>query len=344
MSVGNGVPFFGYDSAIAVAKETAYGTFVTASSFIEFLTESIKVAREEIKLESINNSRDYSKRMIGNESVEGSIEAHLNVASDGIVNIIKQAIGGTVSSAVVVGGVEYLHTLYPGDMENNKATTTATDMKGLSFIVRRGTTAGALSVFNYSGMRVNNLTIKGEVGQPIMITADMIGKGMSLSSTCPTVALSDVLPVNFTGITIKTGDSLSSVSTEYFKSFEFTLANNIDAQRFLGSRQVGLLPPIKRDVTLKLAQNFDTMTSFNRFFSNTVTSISIIGDSQQTIGAGSTTYSFQIDLPNCYFNSNQPEVKGSGVLEYSLDVRAMRNASIGSTFQMFIRNGTANYE
>jgi hypothetical protein len=133
------------------------------------------------------------------------------------------------------------------------------------------------------------------------------------------------------------------VSVEYFKSFEFTLSNNIDAQRFLGSRQVGILPPVKRDVTLKLAQNFDTMTSFNRFYQNTMTAISIIMDSQQTIGAGSTTYSMQIDLPSCYFNSNQPEVKGSGVMEYSLDVRAMYNASIGSTLQMFIRNGTAAY-
>lgn len=337
MAVGNNTPYMGYQSAIGAAEETTYGTFVTSTGFIEFNTEAFKQEREEVKRESINSTRDFRRRLIGKETVAGSLEADLNVAADPIVKIIKQALGGTCTSASETGS--YLHTLYPGDMESNADTTTSYT-KGLSFAVRRGDT----SVFNYSGCRVNTLTLKGESGTPVIMTLEVVGKTMSVGSSLPTVSYSDVLPVNFTGIEIQTGDSMGSLSTEYFSAFEFSLANNIDTdQRYLGSRTIDVAPPARREVKLKLTQRFDTTTAYDRFEQNTATSISLIMDSEQTITAGATTYSMQIDLPTCYFNSNQPEVGGPGVLTHELDVSSMYNASIGSSLQVKVRNATSSY-
>jgi len=340
MAVGNEVPFMGYESAMGVAEEGTFGTFKTSTSFIEFNSESFKMTREEIKRESINTTRDYRKRLIGNESVAGSFEADLNVANDALVYVIKQAMGGTVSSATITTG-SYTHTLAPGNMEANAATTTAYT-KGLSFAVRRGST----HVWNYSGMRVNTLTIKGEVNSPVIMTAELVGKTATLGSVIPTVSLSDILPINFTGVQIQTGATIGGVTTEYFTGFEFTLSNNVDGdQRALGSRTIVQAPPQKRDVKLKLTQRFDTSTAYSRFIENTATAISIYCNSEQTCGTvgGSTTYSMKIDLPTCYFNSNQPEVGGPGVITHELDVSAMYNASIGSSLQVQIINATASY-
>ena len=340
MAIGNTVPYMGYESAMGVGEETTFGTLKTATAFLEFNSESLKMTREEIKRESINTTRDPRKRLIGNESVSGSVEFDLNVASDAIVYIVKQALGGTVSSATITTG-SYTHTLYPGNMESNAATTTSY-VKGLSFSTRRGSSA----VWYYQGMRVNTLTIKGEVNSPVIVTAEMVGKTATLGSALPTVSLSDVLPVNFTGVQIQVGGSLGALTTEYFKSFELSIANNIDSdQRTLGTRTVNTLPPARREVKLKLAQVFDTTTAYSRFNDNTATSISIYCNSEQTCGSvgGSTTYSMKIDLPTCYFNSNQPEVGGPGVINHELDVSAMYNASIGSSLAVTIINATASY-
>ena len=117
MAVGDGTRL-GYDSCIGIAEETTFGAKVDSFSYIEFNTESLKRNREERKLESINKSRDFIKRIQLNETIEGSLEVDLNPAADAAVYLMKQAMGGTVSSAVVTAGaLQYLHTLNGGNME-----------------------------------------------------------------------------------------------------------------------------------------------------------------------------------------------------------------------------------
>lgn len=340
MGIGNGTPFMGYDSAIAIAKETTFGTFVTATSFLEFNSESFKFMREEIKLEAINSTRDFKKRMIGNETVEGAIEAPLNVASDAVVNIIKQAMGGSVASSSI-STTSYKHILNVGDMENNASTGTD-PMKSLSVLVRKGDT----HEWAFSGMRVNTLTIKGEVGQPIMFSAEFIGKGASLTSTTPAVSYSDILPVNFTGVEIGVADSITAATliAECFTAFEFTLNNNLDGdQRCLGTRNIAVLPPVRREVSLKLSQRFDTITAYSRALANTMSAVRIILSGDTAI-ADATTYSMAIRLPAVYFNTSpMPEVGDAGVLMQELEGTCMYNTAAAYVVQMDILNATANY-
>ena len=338
MAVGSGLAQLGYQSALAIAKETAFGTFVTATSFIEFNSESFKFSREEIKLEAINSTRDFKKRLIGKETVEGALEGPLNVASDGIVNIIKQAMGGSVASTAL-STTAFKHVLSVGNMEDNASTGTD-DMKSLSVVVRKGDT----NTWDAAGMRVNTLTIKGEVGGVVTFNAEMVGQSMSITSTCPAITLSDVLPVNFTGISIKTGISLTtSLTAECFTGFEFTINNNLDAdQRCLGTRNIAILPPIRREVMIKLSQRFDTLTSYSRALENTVTAIQIILDTDTAI-ADATTYSMAIDLPSVYFNSNMPEVGDIGVLNVELEGTCMYNSATSNVLEMSIYNATTDY-
>ena len=344
MTIGDGAPYLGYDSAIGVAEETAYGTFKTSTAFIEFNTEAMKQEREEMKLASINTTRDYTKRLIMNETVSGSIEAPFNAAEDAMALIVKQAMGGTSTvNTIAAGAVE--HTFLAGDMESNKGTSTATDIKGLSVAVRRGGARATNNTFNYAGCRVNTLTIKGEVGSPVLLTAELIGQTASMSATIPTVSFSNVLPLNFVGISITSGDSITNLSVEYFTSFEFVLTNNLSDQRRLGSRSVSTLPPVMRDISLTLGQRFDTITAYERFKTNTLTAIKIVCDSATTITAGGTTYAMWIDLPECFLNSNEPEVGGPDPLTHELNFTAMFADYTATSYanNITIRNATANY-
>jgi len=342
MTVGDGVPFLGYDSAIGVAKQVTTTTFVTSTAFLEFNTESLVMTREEKKLEGINTTRDYTKRFQGNEAVDGTVDFDMNIASDACMMIVKQAMGGTVASLSLTVDM-YKHTFFAGDMDNNKATSTADNQVGLSFAVRKGDT----HVWNYELMRVNNLSIAAEIGEVVKVAAEMMGKTASVSATIPTVVLTDELPLVFTGVTVQTGDSITNLGAECFKSVELSLSNNIDGdQRCLGSAQRSKLPALRREVMLSLGQRFDTLTAWNRFIENTMTAIQVNFESAQTIGAavGNTVYSMYVKLPECYLNSNTPQVGGVEVIEQDLSFSCIRNATTGSSIQMVAYNGTANYE
>jgi hypothetical protein len=345
MAVGGGKAQLGYQSALSVGEETAFGTYVTGTTFVEFNSESMKVEREEKKLESINTSRSFTKRVIMNESIGGTIDCDLQPAADGIMYIIKQALGGTSSNSTE-SATQYLHTFYGGDMESNKGTSSADDVKGLSIGVRKGDD-GLNSTWELAGCRVSQLTIKGEIGEPVKISAEIIGKTASVTNSIGVVSYSDVIPLIFTNVKVDTGVTISAASTEeIFTAFELTINNNLDGdQRQLGSRNITVLPPGKRDVSLKLNQRFDTMTNYNRFVGNTKTAIEITCDSLVTVGAtaGDTTYSAIIRIPAGYFNSNQPEVGGNDVLTHEVEISGIQDTTSSYDVQIDVRNGTANY-
>lgn len=339
MSVGNGTPFLGYDSYVGIAQETTFGTLVTATSFIEFTSEGFKKEREEQRREELNTTRDFTRRMTGNETVSGALEAPLNIAEDAAVWIIKQAMGGTISSATITAGVEFAHTVNVGDMENNKSTNGAAAVKSLTFQIRRGST----NQWSYRGNRVNSLTIKGEVGSPITFSIEAMGQYGTTSSDSITASFSNINPLNFTGVTFKTGDSITNVGTEYITGFEFTLANNLQELRNLGSANIYSLPPGRRDIKLKLTQQFDTLTAYNRFIQNTKTSIQILMDTGVTIGAGSSTYSMFINMPACYFNNVTPQAGSIEAISQEIDVSCIKDTTTSYVCLMQINNATSDY-
>jgi hypothetical protein len=339
MAIGNNTPFFGFDSAVGVAKETTFGTFVTATTFIEFNSEGFKQERDSKTLESINASRDPKKRLTFNENISGSIEAELNLASDGIINILKQGMGGTCSSVVTSAGVSYTHTLWSGDMENNKPTSTGSDMKSLSFQVRKGST----HVWCYAGMRANTLSFKAESGGPVVFSSELIGQTCSITSTIPAISVTDVNPCTFVGVTVQTGATTTSLATEYFKSFELTINNNLDGeQRVLGSRNVVCLPPKRRETKLKFTQIFDTITAYNRFLAETITAIKI-SITGPTIASSSLPHQLDITLPRCYFKSNMPTVGGPDPIMLEMECDVLYDSTLGSAVKMEVTNGTAAY-
>ncbi|MCP4648907.1 MAG: hypothetical protein GY853_02335 [PVC group bacterium] len=341
MAVGNSsTPFIGYDSYLGVAEETTFGTLVTATSFIEFSSESFKREREEIKIDTVNNSRDYLKRLSGNESAAGGFESMVNPGEDALVYFIKQCMGGSVTSTTITASA-YTHVINGGDMESNQGSGGSADIKSLTVQIRKGDT----NQYTWQGCRVNSMSLKGEVGSPLTFGCEVMAKTATATSDSLTASFSNVDPSNFTGVTVQTSDSIGgSWTTEYFSAFEVSLNNNISEQRALGSANVHALPPGRRDVSIKLSQQYDTTTNYTRFVENTQTAIQITLDTGATIAAGgSSTYSMKLAFPRCYFNSNMPEVSSNDVLTHEVELTAIRDTTTGYSMQVTVNNATANY-
>ena len=361
MAYGDGAQL-GYTSLLGISEETTFGTHVTASAFIEFNSESMAMNREEIKLEAINTSRNFKRRMYGNQSVEGTLEMDLNISSDPVVYLLKQAMGGTATADTVSSASSgaMKHTIAEGDMESNKSSGGAATVKSLGITVRKGgvvTVAGTItaSIFQYNGCRVNTLTISGEIGSPIKLSAGIVGQGGTASSDSLTASFTNTAPLHFDGVTFSSGDSIGNLSAESIISFEMTLNNNIisdAAARKLGSDKVQVLPPTRREISLAVTQRWDTTGNFSRFnsgsqnFAGTQMAFQILLSSNQTIASvlANSTISMHINLPNCRLNGPAvPEVGDVGVLTTDLEYSCLEDSATAYAIQMQVNNGTQTY-
>lgn len=354
MSVGTGSRQ-GYVAIVGLAPEYTLGTHVTATSFACFNSESLNKQRTEQKLESICMNRDFTKRVTLEETVEGSIEVDLDVSSDFVVWLMAQSMGGTVAASTVGAGCTK-HTIYAGDMENNKfSATSGTNTSSLSISVRKGGVLAAAGtatgdVYQFDGCRVNSLSIKGEVNGMCMLTAEIIGRSATLSSDSLTASFSTVVPATFVNVSITTGDSIGNLAaTEILQSFEVVINNNLagdTASRRLGTRVLDVLPPTRREVLFNVSQRWTTNTTYHRFNDNTATAFRVHIDTGVTAGAagGNTTYSMVIDLPKCYLNSPAvPEIGDMGVVTVDQEWAAMYDSEQGYSVQMALFNGTLDY-
>ncbi len=353
MAVGAGARL-GYVGVIGLCPEETLGTHKTSTSYIEFNSESMKKTIEALKLPAINMSRNYKRQIQTIETVEGSIEFDMDLASDFCINVIKQAMGGTVSSATIAAD-EMTHILSEGDMQSNKySATSGTNTVAFSLQVRKGgvfeaSKTGSGDVWDFNGCRVNNLSIKGEVGSPIIVTAELIGVSASISTDSLTASFSGKLPLDFSHVTIETGDSIGNITaTEYYQSFEFSINNNlVPDSRNLGSRNIGVLPPTKRDTMLALTQRYDTTTSYDRYTSQTLTAFEITIAGQQTITAvaASTVYAMHIKLPRCIANPNMPVIDDPGLISQDVEYNCLQGnyASASYSCQMVVNNATKEY-
>jgi len=339
----------GYDSVIAIGEEAALGTRAATASMVhfEFRENTVKSDITKEMLDSINGGRDFTKHVETEEVVEGTVGGDLNVAETAIMYIVKQAMGGTVTSISTGVGGFVTHTFNPGDMENNDSSVSASAMKGLSIYKQPGATKSSGMIF--TGNRVNNLTISGEIGQPIKFSAAVVGVKGSVSADTYVVSFADQKPLMFSGVKVGQADSIGgTIVNEVFQSFSFTLANNLEADensRQLGQKTLGVLPAGKRGLGLSLTQRHDTTTAYDRFYNNTINAVQIFMDSGQTVGsaAGNTTYSMRIDLPTCYFGmSGEPEVSDNGLVMHEVDVKGLKsNTTSTYSVQMLMVNGIA---
>lgn len=327
-------------SYTAFAKEASFGTYATVTTALEPLSVGFKTEIESQVLETMNVNRGASKRVQTNKNVAGPIESYLH--NEQSPAILIAALGPDTVTSAAGSTSTFTHSFSSA----NHAT-----FGSLSFNTRKGES----QVFEYVGGRVSQLTISGEVGEPIRMTAEMIFKDSSLStndigSALSVSTLSPWVYHQAQFIYAATPGSLTTTAAEPIQSFELVINNNVEdggPARQLGSNLREVLPVKNRSVELTVSQRFDTTTAYNRFTSGTQGSIRIQLDGSIISGSSSTTHQLIIDLPKVFQNTNDPELGGPGEVltsEFTYDVLVDNpNTTTGKDIAMTVRNGTASY-
>lgn len=336
------MPELGYKSWLGIAKESEWGTAVTATAFLEYASENLSKSQDAKIIEAIGGTgRNPLKRYLHGVTVQGTIECPLNIFEDGVAQIINNAVGGTItSSGDATNG--YVHALTQGEMESGTTSLTFTKRIG-----------GATDQFRFAGCRVNSLTIKGEVGTPeIMLSAEIIGKDGTTTTDSVTVAISANDPLLWSGVTYEEADTTTSfdlsTTAKTIQSFEFTYSNNLqsgDEARALGSDTLDVLPVSRATASLKVSQRYDTSTAYGYALAETQKSVRLVLDSGITIGTAGTTGALVIQLPKAEmeFEGTVPETGDPNIITQELMWTPLQPTTTQNYIDAEYYNNTASY-
>lgn len=273
MAVGQGV-LVGNLSYLVIGREITYGTYVTGTAAINFLSASLKTTKEVKILEEIQTSRTNSNSIQLGRTIEGDIEAYYSPMNLACNYLLHNAFGGgpvTTATATgeTIGGLGFKHTI---DIANFSATYSS-----LSINMRKGQATDG-KVFEYSGLRVNELSLKADLDEALIMSVSMIGKDASISSndvSAGMVSTANQVPLSFVNgrfsAELTTG-SLTSTSFWHVQSFEFKVSNNLNGDsgsRRIGSDTIQVLPPGMANFELTATIRFDTTTAYAAMIAGT---------------------------------------------------------------------------
>lgn len=273
MPVGQGI-LVGNLSYLSFGREITYGTYVTGTAALNFMSASLKMTKETKVIEEIQTSRTNSNSIGLGRTVEGEVEYIFSPMNLACNYLLQNAFGGgpvTTATATgeTAGGLGFQHTI---DIANFSATYSS-----LSCNMRKGQATDG-KVFEYCGLRVNELTMKAEIDEPLVMSVGLIGKDASITSndiSGSIVSTTNQVPLSFVNgrfsVETTTG-SLTSTSFWHVQSFEFKVSNNLNSDagaRRIGSDTLQILPAGMAQFELKATMRFDTTTAYSAMIAGT---------------------------------------------------------------------------
>ena len=348
MAVGEGSLISGL-SYVAVGRETAFGTYTTCTAQLNFLSSSIKTTKEARILEQIARSRTYAKQLSLSKSIEGDLEFYFVPIDNAYNFILQNAFGGTVTSATGTGestsGLGFDHTFEIGAMDQSYPSLCLNMRKGPA-------TTG--QVFEYSGVRVNEITFTGEIDEPLMVTSSLMCKDSTQTSNdvenALTVSASNCLSFVNGRISVEsTFASLTSSSFWHVQSVEFGINNSLKSDsgsRRIGSDVLDVLPPGIASFTLNMTIRFDTSTAFDAMIAESALAaeLQFQGD---TMASSSLREGVRFRLPKIRISdAGDPEIGGPDeILTRDITFNVLRDDSSASGYavQAVVTNNTSSY-
>jgi len=348
MSVGQGAAVSPL-SYIGIGRETALGTAGSIASQLLFISSSLKTTKETKILEQIEQSRTYAYEIKTGKVVEGDLEYYYYPESDACNFILQNAFGGTVTSATATGetagGTAFTHTFEIGNMDQSYTSLTINNRKGDSVNGK---------VFQYTGLRVNEINFVAELDEALKCEASLIGVDSTVGATDfgSTLPAQSITALSFVSGRLSvegTFASLTSSSQWHVQSINFGWTNNLkadSASRRIGSDLLQVLPPGMAQFTFSATMRFDTTTAYAAMLANTNYSaqLEFLGD---TLSTSIIRRGIKFNMPNIrIMDAGDPEIGGPDELLISeVTFAVLRDASsaTGYALQAQVTNTKSSY-
>jgi hypothetical protein len=270
--------------------------------------------------------------------------------SDSCQYILQNAFGGgVVSSATIAadttGAGAFEHTVSLNNFDATYSSLCINERKGDS-------TNG--KIFEYSGLRVNEFSLSGEVDSELLASASFIGVDSTNTSNnvSSNLTVTGQTPLSFANMRLSVESTFASLTASAFwhvQSFEWAINNNLKADsdsRRIGSSILDVLPPGIAQFTFNFSMRFDTLTAYNAMLNETqlAAQLSFQGP---TMTGSNFRQEVKINMPKLFINdAGDPEIGGPDeIIKAEVTTLVLRDdsTSTGYAVQAVVRNKTSGY-
>lgn len=300
----------GIGTQLGVATESTYGTYVAATRFWEFNSESLKldIARNESAgLRSGDRVLRSDHWAAGAKNVTGDIE--MDVGNRGFGLLLTTMMLGAVATTSSGTGKKHAGTI--GDLFG--------DMMTLQ--VGRPDLAGTVQPFSYLGCKVADWELTQEVDDFLKVKIGVDGRDETTAQSLVSASAPAMTEL------YHWGELAITVAGGAFDATKFSLKcnNGLKTDRFHLRGSTLKKEPVeaeKRDITGELMGDFESLTAYNRFTGGTVVAI-VATWTKTTTYDTALPYKIVLTLNACRFDGETPAVGGPDVLEQPLPFKVL---------------------
>jgi hypothetical protein len=319
----------GIDAQLGIGQESAWGTSVTPTRFIEFNGESMKYDPTWLEPNALHKGLKYkrlSRATVSRSSVTGDITFDVNTLGMGM--LVRNMLGSTTATTTLISGSAYKQVHVPGDF------------RGLGMTVQVGrpeASSGTVRPFTYEGCKVSkwDFSLKDNDTPNLKLTLD--GQAEATATALATASyLSGSTTYNFSQATLKLGGTATTSAGETTISSGVTVATIIKEISISGSvpmatdrygvgnggQKAEQLENGIPTITGKLSAEFNKTELYDLYTAASGTTLQL-----DLTGAaiGGTNYLFSFIIPALKLKAASPTVGGPDIVQMSTDFEGYSN-------------------
>jgi hypothetical protein len=230
----------GHDSYIQIGKETTYGTKpATVNEWVGIVQSFSPEEGNNLARQFGLGSRNFIQSKIGSKTFGGSFEFLVQN-----FKMLEYALGSVTYGTTPTGEI-YTHTI----SESNDLP---------SFTVQAGVIGTPNFVRDFTGCKVNTLTLTAEKEEALTCEVEFIAQSSvdSSSGTPPVADTSSYFSFYEGSVTI------NGVQQDIVEEFELEISNGLEGLFALGSMEIVRLQEGQREYTLSIGQIFESNAQY----------------------------------------------------------------------------------
>lgn len=303
----------GLNSQLGFAAETVYGTGVTPTKFLEFVSESLALEINRLESAGLRSNRRTlasGQWSAGTRSVSGDLEFELSNVGQGLFWLHAMGASSTTGTG------PYTHTYTPADLQ----TLFLTIQVGKPFV------GGTVQPFTYTGCKIGGWEVSASAGDIARVTYNILGR----DETTATALATATYPATYAPMTFVHGSMTLGGAAVDIREVTVTGDNGLkDDRYFLGT---GLRKqPIEstwRNYTFSAEADFESLTIYDRFRNGTEAALVL------TFTNGADVFKI---TGNVRTDGATPTVGGPDILAQSISGRFIASGATDGTAISIIR-------
>lgn len=319
----------GIGGQIGFGIESTYGTGVTPTRFVEFMTESLSASVSQVQSFGLGRGRFQrsSRHKSFVSGATGSVE--LPVMTKGFNLFWKHALGSHTATQAGVTS-EYLHS----------STVDSVGLVGRSLTVQVGRpdVGGTVRPFTFEGCKVVAWELKNELDGQLSAILELDAETETTGTALATASYASAdSPFYFTQVAATLGGN--AIKTRSI-SIKGTNALATD-RRFLGNTKAEPLPNGESTIMVSLDMEFESLARHGQLVAGTeLENLIVTWDTGVAIPSGDgSNFKLTVTIPRLMVASGQPSVGSADILREQVELKVLYD---GTNSPIKIENWTTD--